>query len=91
MIYLGFELANPFINRYSCVYEKEGKTCNPNKFWAFTVVKNSCIIGFSFNWSTRQDHAMIGFDVSLLGWNLDFRVYDSRHWDDKNNRWCEYS
>jgi len=89
MIYLGFELSNPFINRYSCVYEKEWKTWNPHKFWALTIVKNSSIVGASFNWSMRQDHAWIGFDISLVGWNFDFRLYDSRHWDHTNNCWCK--
>lgn len=87
MIYLGFELSNPFIDRYSCVYEKTGKTWNPNKFWDLTIVKNSSIIGFTFSWTIREDHAGISFDISLFGWNLDFHFYDQRHWNHESNWW----
>ena len=33
-----------------------------------------------------RDHAGFGLDVNILGWELNFRLYDSRHWDYKN--WC---
>jgi hypothetical protein len=35
----------------------------------------------------RQDHAGSGLEIELLGWSIDYRFYDDRHWDYKNNCW----
>ena len=90
MIYLSFSLSNPFSNRFSVVYEKSGKTWNPHKFWDFTICKNSSIIGFCFDFTMRKDHAGFGLEFDLLGWNVEYRVYDSRHWDVEAGRWETY-
>ena len=90
MIYLSFTLSNPFSKRFSVVYEKTGKTWNPHKFWDLTISKNSAIIGFSIDYTIRQDHAGFGFDIDFLGWNIDYRFYDSRHWDYKTGKWEIY-
>ena len=87
MIYLSFSLVNPFSNRYSVVYEKSGKTWNPHKFWDLTICKRSSIIGFTFDFNMRQDHAGSGLKIELFGWSIDYRFYDSRHWDYVNNCW----
>ena len=87
MIYLSFSFTNPFSNRFSAVYEKTGKTWNPHKFWDLSICKTSSIIGFTFDYTMRQDHAGFGFDIELFGWNIDYRFYDSRHWDYSNGRW----
>ena len=89
MIYLSFTLSNPFSNRYTCVYEKTGKTWNPHKFWDFSICKSNSIIGFTFDFTMRQDHAGSGLDIGFLGWNIEYRFYDSRHWDYKNGCWEE--
>jgi hypothetical protein len=87
MIYLSFSLSNPFSNRYSCVYEKTGKTWNPHKFWDLTICKKSSIIGFTFDFNIRQDHAGSGLEIEFFGWSIDYRFYDDRHWDYKNGCW----
>jgi hypothetical protein len=89
MIYLSFSFTNPFSNRFSAVYEKTGKTWNPHKFWDLSICKTSSIIGFTFDYTMRQDHAGFGFDIGIFGWNIDYRFYDSRHWDYTNNCWEE--
>jgi hypothetical protein len=87
MIYLSFSFTNPFSNRFSAVYEKTGKTWNPHKFWDLSICKTSSIIAFTFDYTMRQDHAGFGFDIGLFGWNIDYRFYDSRHWDYESNMW----
>ena len=89
MINLSFTLSNPFSNRYTCVYEKTGKTWNPHKFWDLTICKRSSIIGFTFDFNMRQDHAGSGLEIELLGWSIEYRFYDCRHWDYKNGCWEE--
>lgn len=90
MIYLGFTLSNPFSNRYSCVYEKTGNIWNPYKFWTLTICKSSAIVGFTFDISPRQDHAGFGIGFEFLGWDVEFRVNDSRHWNYSKGCWEVY-
>ena len=87
MIYFSLGLKNPFSNRFSVVYEKSGKTWNSHKFWDLTIFKDNSIIRFVFDFGIRQDHAGFGFEIGLLGWGIDYRFYDHRHWDDENNCW----
>lgn len=79
MIYIGFVLRNPFIQLHSLVRE-----------WIHPVTKNTTaeiglyrtngIVGFGFSITGfQQDHRGVGFDLDLLGWNLDFTWYDNRH------------
>ena len=89
MINLSFTLSNPFSNRYTCVYEKTGKTWMPHKFWEFGIYKNSSIIGFTFDLTMRTDHAGFGIGFELFGWRVDYQFYDSRHWNDKTECWEE--
>ena len=87
MIYISFSLSNPFSNRYSCVYEKTWKTWNHHKYVDLTICKRSSIIGFTFDFNTRQDHAGSGVELELLGWSIEYRFYDERHWDYTNKCW----
>ena len=87
MIYLSLSLSNPFSNRYSVVYGKTGKTWNPHKFWDLSICKQSSIIGFTFDFTTRQDHAGFSLEIELFGWGIEYRFYDNRHWDYKNGCW----
>jgi hypothetical protein len=89
MIYLSFSFTNPFSNRFSAVYEKTGKTWNPHKFWDFSICKTSSIIGFTFDFNTRQNYAGSGLEIELFGLSIEYRFYDSRHWDYTNNCWEE--
>lgn len=90
MIYLSFSFTNPFSNRFSAVYEKTGKTWNPHKFWEFSVQKDNSILKGWFEFTIRQDHAGLNFEFGILGWGVNFVLYDHRHWDDENNCWENY-
>ena len=48
------------------------------------------IFSVRIGWSINTDHA--GFSLTLVIWKLYFglTIYDCRHWDDENNRWCEH-
>lgn len=39
---------------------------------------------------TGESHASIGFDITILGFMVAAKIYDSRHWDYENNCWEEY-
>lgn len=49
-----------------------------NNYW-FKVELDGSFIG--------QDHAGIFFEISLASYCLTLNLYDSRHWDSKNNCW----
>ena len=87
MIFLSLSLSNPFSNRYSVVYDKTGKTWNPHKFWDLSICKRSSIIGFTFDFTMRQDHAGFSLEIELFGWSIEYRFYDNRHWDYENGCW----
>lgn len=39
---------------------------------------------------TGGDHAGIGFSLTILGFMVDAKIYDKRHWDDENSTWEKY-
>lgn len=86
-IHFSFRLLNSFSTTFSSVYEKSGKTWIPHKFWEFNVYKTSCLIGFTFDFNMRQDHAGSGFEFELFGWSIEYRFYDSRHWNYEKGCW----
>lgn len=96
MIYLSFDIKNPFSTKFSSFgYTKCGKTWMPHKFWEFEVYKTNSIIRFILDFTIRQDHAgtrfsTFGIELCLFGWDFEFRVYDNRHWNYENNCWEVY-
>lgn len=39
---------------------------------------------------TGSDHASVGFSLTLFGFMVDCKIYDSRHWDHDTNTWEKY-
>jgi hypothetical protein len=35
----------------------------------------------------NQDHAAIGFELGVLGYRLEVKLRDLRHWDDETGTW----
>lgn len=87
MINFYFVLSNPFSERFRVVYGKSGKTLISHKFWEFNIHKSNSILEVWFKFSIREDHAGLNFDFGLLGWGVNFVIYDNRHWDDENECW----
>jgi len=40
--------------------------------------------------STREDHAGFDFTLGLFGYGVNFRIYDTRHWNYETNKWEVY-
>lgn len=91
MIYVGFNIANPWSKRWTNVWNKVYPTPHPNKYIELEVLKDSTILAASFNFTTRQDHAGLTVEVGLLGYSFLFQLYDTRHWNSKEGRWMRYS
>jgi hypothetical protein len=84
MINFNFKIELP-IDRWETIWSTTGKTPFPHKYWDFDFFRSADIVSFEFSWKTRTDHAGVNVGVGLFGYSVDFRFYDSRHWDDENN------
>jgi hypothetical protein len=86
------ELKNPFdrwdyFNNLGCI---SGRVFG-NKFWELEHSYYSPLL-FDVNvrCTHRTDHAGFEIGIGLLGYGLNFHIYDSRHWDNDNNTWSTY-
>lgn len=87
MIHLTFKIKNPWSNRWDSGKCWSGNTVIPNKFWELQLMKTSDIVCLEFQLTHRRDHAGLNIELGLFGWNIEFTVYDSRHWNDAQNSW----
>jgi hypothetical protein len=79
MIYLGFLLRNPFCHRHQIIRDWVFKL-SKNQTIEIAVYKNNTLIGGSLSvTSYNQDHRGFSFDIELLGYQLEFLLYDNRH------------
>jgi hypothetical protein len=87
MISFRFSIRNPwrdkFENLWSCVYN----TPIAYKFIEIEVYKETSIVAFGLDLTTRQSHAGLDIEAGVLGYCLHFNFYDSRHWDYENKCW----
>ena len=54
------------------------------------VTDNFYILSVEFKVGFKEDHAGIRIALSLLGKEVYAYIYDSRHWDYKNNCWLSH-
>jgi hypothetical protein len=62
-----------------------------NKFWElehFFDLDNMFLSKISYK--TECDHAGLELMVALLGYNISFRTYDCRHWNEEEKCWETY-
>jgi len=86
MININFKIDNPFIDRFANLFNHNGMLTK-YKAWEFEVLKVNCIVNFSLSLTTKTDHAGLQLEFGLLGYELCFIVYDTRHWDYDKNTW----
>lgn len=87
MIYFDFSISNPWSSRWENFKCWNGNTPFEYKFWEFQITKTSNILCCKIHLTHRQDHAGLNIELGLFGWNIEFTIYDSRHWDNKKNSW----
>ena len=72
----------------------QGKFIKPYKFWEFEISRDNKCWNFFDLFITLNgsgcDHAGFRFNLEIIGLSLNFKVYDSRHWDYENNCWENY-
>ena len=62
-----------------------------NKFIELEVYKDSSLLAFNFNLTTRQSHAGLDIEAGILGYCVHFNFYDNRHWNYTEGRWMFYT
>jgi hypothetical protein len=91
VIYLNFNLRNPFSRSYYANIKCwHGETFIKNKFWEVQVIKCDNWLRIEFELSVRQDHAGMNLELGLFHYEIHFTIYDNRHWDYINNTWETY-
>lgn len=91
-MYLNFSIFNFFLNK-----EKFDKFLFYHRhLWGKKYFEFECdyynYYLFKFELDFRpvgKDHGGLRLELSIFGYNLDLKIYDSRHWDWKNNRWVD--
>ena len=91
MIYFNVNIRNPkWDTRFENIKVWAGDTFWKHKFWEVQIIKNDNLLRVEFEFTTRQDHAGLNLELGLLGYEIHFTFYDSRHWNYEEDRWYVY-
>ena len=91
MIYLSFNITNPWCRRFENVWNKVYSTPHPSKYLELEVMKDSTVVSFMFRLATRTDHAGVNVELGLFGYSFNINFYDIRHWNPDKGRYYIYS
>ena len=89
MIYLNFNICNPWSKQFENVWNR-AKPITKNKTLEIEVLKTNNWLRFEFQYTVMQDHAGIRLELGLLGWEFHTGVHDNRHWDHRNKCWVAH-
>jgi hypothetical protein len=88
MIYFNVNIRNPrWWDRFKPIKTWVGSTFLEHKFWEIQISKSCELLRLEFSWTVQEDHAGIRLELGLLGYQIDFNIYDHRHWDTDTNTW----
>lgn len=88
MINLTFEISNPFSDRWDAPYCKHKVL--QHRAVELNVYKTGIILTLNLRYTVRHDHAGFLIRVGIFGWEVEYHLYDTRHWDDDNSSWGQY-
>ena len=80
MIHYSFRIKNPYSDRFQHAVTKHG-IVTQNKAWEFNVYRTATVLALSLELTMRRDHAGLRLEVGLLGYDVEFQIYDVRHWN----------
>jgi len=82
MINFNFNIRVPGSNRFRNIRSWAGSSPIPFKFWELQIYLSADIVDVTVNITARQSHSGIRLGLGLLGVNVEFNLYDSRHWSE---------
>jgi hypothetical protein len=86
MININLSIANPFSDRFSMV-SNLNKMLGKYVALEANIYRTATIINLTLAYSIRQDHAGLRIEFGMLGYNCEFHIYNTRHWDYKKKAW----
>ena len=89
MIYLNINIRNPWSDRFKNVWNNAG-SITKHKTWEIQILKTDNWFRFNLEYAIMKDHAGVGFEIGLLGWEFHCGIHDNRHWDYKKQQWEDY-
>ena len=89
MININFTVDNPFTDRWNTIWFKNG-LLKQHKAWEFNGYRTHHLVDLEFRLTFKGDHAGLHTMFGLFGYSVEFSIYDTRHWDYKNNCWETY-
>lgn len=91
MIYAKFAIINPWHkNKFKNVVNWS-KLVRKNKAIEFEVIYTDYeLLKGEFELSFNKDHAGLDLKLGLLGYSIEFTLYDTRHWDEEKGAWKNY-
>ena len=91
MLYLCLNITNPWIeSNFTNIFNRSWLLSKFKAFELELIRDTNSLILFVFRATARSDHAGVSFEVGLLGFSINFRLYDTRHWDYDKNSWVNY-
>jgi len=86
MINIGFGIGWPFGQGFENLYTKDFPLTQ-NKNFELNLYKTPVLIEARFDWDHANDHAGATLWFGLLGYNLELKIFDKRHWNYDAERW----
>ena len=86
MINFIFEIVNPFSNKFSGLFIKRGRLTQV-KSWELNAYRTNTIFLIGLNFTIKRDHAGGKVRLGAMGFEVEFQIYDARHWDHQLNQW----
>lgn len=90
MIYLNFNIANPWSDTWTILWNKSN-LIGQYKAWEFNGYRTNYIADIEFSLKFIGDHAGVRIMIGLFGFSAELHYYDTRHWDFENKCWHSYS
>jgi hypothetical protein len=89
MINFNFTINNPWSNRWSIIWFKNG-LLPKHKAWEFNVYRTHYLVDVETHLTFKGDHAGFLLTIGLFGYAVEFRIYDTRHWNYEKDGWEIY-
>jgi hypothetical protein len=89
MINFNFSIENPWSSRWDIVLSTH-RLLGQYKAIEFNIYRSNTIVNFEFNLRTRTDHAGLNLHLGIFSYQIEFSLYDTRHWDHEKKEWCSY-
>lgn len=89
MIHLNFNIRNPYTHFVKNLKHGHGALPFKNKFWELEIYRSSDIVRLGFEFTYRESHAGLKFEIGLLSYTIVLFLYDNRHWDTETNTWTK--